>query len=174
LTMDHQFLEFWGKLWLQMAQGQKQWDGAMDFWRKGFVGFDEWNTFLGKMYGLKPTQPETPDNIKVWEETLRNFQKSFQDYFTLFGYVLRADYDRLKNEYDRLQEDHQLLKEKSERQEEAIRHLQAMLAAQAMDPAGLAKPLKDLISQQTEQFQRLMSGIITDAKKPSGGEDEGQ
>ena len=172
--MDHQFLDFWGNLWLQMVQGQKRWDGAIDWWQKGFVGFDEWTALLGKIYGLKPTQSEPPDKNKVWKETLQNFQKSFQDYFKLFGYVLRTDYDRLKNEYDRLQEDHQLLKKKSESQEETIRNLQAMLVAQTMDPAGLAKPFKDLISQQTEQFQRLMSGMIPNMKKPLGGEDEGE
>ncbi len=172
--MDHQFLDFWGNLWLQMVQGQKQWDGAIDLWQKGFAGFKEWTALLGKTYGLKQTQPEVPDENKVWVETLQNFQRFFQDYFKLFGYVLRTDYDRLKNEYDRLQEDHQLLKRKTESQEETIRNLQAMLAAQTMDPAGLAKPFKDLISQQTEQFQRFMSGIIPDVKKSPGGEDKGQ
>ena len=172
--MDHQFLEFWGNLWLQMVQGQKQWDGVIDWWQKGLVGFNEWNAMLRKVYGLKPTQAESRDQNKVWEETLQMFQKSFQDYLNLFGYVLRTDYDRLQNEYDRLQEDHQLLKKKSESQEETIRNLQAMLAAQAMDPAGLAKPFKDLISEQTSQFQRFMSGMIPNVKKPSGGEEEGQ
>ena len=146
----------------------------MDCWMKGFDGFMQWNTMLGKVYGLKPTQPESWDQNKLWEDTLQIFQKSFQAYFNLFGYVLRTDYDRLKDEYDRLQQDHQFLKKKSEIQEETIFNLQAMLVAQTMDPAGLAKPFKDLISQQTEQFQRLMSGMIPDEKKPSGGEDEGK
>ncbi len=172
--MDHQFLDFWGNLWLQTVQGQKQWDGTIDWWQKGLVGFNEWTTLLRKIYSLKPTQPKPPDKNRVWEETLQNFQRFFQEYFNLFGYVLATDYDRLKNEYDRLQEDHQLLKKKSESQEETIRNLQAMLAAQTMDPAGLAKPFKDLISEQTEQFQRFMSGMIPGMKKPSGGEEEGQ
>jgi len=136
------------------------------------MGFNEWAAMLGKFSGLKSTGSESLGKIEGWEETLQNFQKFFQDYFKLFGYVLRSDYDRLKNEYDRLQEDHQLLKTKSEIQEQTIRNLQAMLAAQTMDPAGLAKPFTDLISQQTEQFERLMSGMMSDAKKSSSGEDE--
>jgi hypothetical protein len=165
--MDHQFLEFWGNLWLQMAQGQKQWEGIIDFWQKGFPGFNELNLLLGKFYGLKPPEQESREKDKVWEASLQMFQKSFQDYFNLFGYVPRADYDRL-------QEDHQRLKKKLEFQEEAIRQLQALLAAQTVDPAALVKPFKDLISEQTGQFQRLMTGMLSNEKKPSEGEDEGQ
>jgi hypothetical protein len=172
--MDHRFLEFWGNLLLQMAQGQKQWEEVIDWWQKGFAGFDEWNALLGKIYGVQPPRPESTDKNEVWEETLQVFQKSFQDTFNLLGYVPRADYERLQKKFDRLQEDHQLLKKKSEFLEETIRQLQTLLAAQTMDPAGMAKPLKDLISEQTNQFQRFMSGMIPDLKKPSSGEDEGQ
>ncbi len=172
--MDHQFMDFWGNLWLQMLQGKKQWDGTIDWWQKGFVGFNEWAAMLGKFCGWKPTEPESPGKFKGWEETLQNFQKFFQDYSKLFGYVLRSDYDRLKSDYDRLQEDHQLLKEKTEIQELTIRNLQAMLAAQSMDPAGVAKPFTDLILQQSEQFQRFMSGMMSDVKKSSKKEDKGK
>ncbi len=172
--MDHQFLDFWGNLWLQMAQGQKQWDGVIDGWRKGLMGSSEWNAMLGKVYGLKPPVPESRDMNKAWEETLQIFQEWLRDYFNLLGYVSRTDYDRLQNEHDRLQEDHRLLEKKSEIQEETIRNLQALLAVRAMDPASLAKPFKDLISQQTEQFQRFMSGMMPDVKKPTGGEEEGE
>jgi hypothetical protein len=172
--MDHQFQEFWGNLWLQMVQGQKQWDGLTNWWQKGFPGFNEWNAMMTKAYGLQFPLPESPDKNKAWEEALQMFQKSFQETFNLFGYVPRADYERLQRDYDLLQEDHQLLKKKSEFLEETIRQLQTLLAAQTMDPAGMAKPLKDLISEQTNQFQRFMSGMIPDLKKPSSGEDEGQ
>jgi hypothetical protein len=165
--MDHRFLEFWGNLLLQMAQGQKQSEEVIDWWQKGFAGFNEFNVLLGKVYGLKPPKPESQENDKVWEEGLRTFQKSFQDYFSLFGYVPRTEYDRLQKEYEDL-------KKKLEIQEEAIRQLQTLLAAQTMDPAGMAKPLKDLISEQTNQFQRLMAEMMPNVKKPPTGEDEGQ
>jgi hypothetical protein len=166
--MDRQFLEFWGNLLLQTARGQKQLEDIRDWWRRGLDGFQDLNVLLGKVYGLEPPKPEAPEENKVWEEAVRSFQKSFQDYVALFGYVPRPDYDRLLDQ-------NQVLQEKSERLEETIRHLQSLLAAQTLNPAGLAKSFQDLIQKQTGQFQQLLSEMGSGEKKPppSGGE-EGQ
>jgi hypothetical protein len=169
--MDNQFQDFWGNLWLQMVQGQKQWDGIMNWWQKGFPGFNEWNAMMGKVQGFQPPQMESRDKNKAWEENIQIFQKFFQEYFNMLGYVPRADYERLQRDYDLLQEDHQLLKKKTEILEETIRQLQAMIAAQTMDPKGMAKPFQDLITEQTNQFQRLMSGMMPTPKKPSEGDE---
>ena len=137
-------------------------------WRQGLDGFQELNVLLGKVYGLESPKPDAPEEEKVWKEAIRSFQKSFQDYFDLFGYVPRPDYDRLVDQY-------QALQEKSERQEEAIRHLQSLLAAQTLDPAGLAQSFQDLIQKQTGQFQQLMSEMGSGGKKsPPVGGDESQ
>ena len=166
--MDRQFLEFWGNLLLQTARGQKQLEDIRDWWRRGLDGSQELNVLLGKVYGLEPPKPEAPEENKVWKEAIRSFQKSFQDYFTLFGYVPRPEYDRLLDQ-------NQALQEKSERQEETIRHLQSLLAAQTLDPAGLTQSFQDLIQKQTGQFQQLMSEMGSGEKKsPPTGEDEGQ
>ena len=144
----------------------------MEFWQKGLPGFNEWNALMGK--GAQSLQTESPEKNKAWEEACQNFQKVFQDYFKMLGYVPRADYDRLQKEYDQLQEEHQILKIKLEAQENVIRQMQAqmqaMVAAQAMDPAGMAKPFQDLMAEQTSQFQRLMSGLMPGAKKAPEGE----
>jgi hypothetical protein len=165
ITMDNQFQDFWGNLWLQMFQGQKQWEGVMTFWQKSLPGVNDWSAMMGK--GPQPFQAGSPDQNKALEEACQNFQKLFQDYFKMLGYVPRADYERLQNEYDQLQEEHQLLKVKLEAQEIAIRQMQAVMAAQAMDPAGAAKPLQDMISEQANQFQRLMAGMMPKTKKTS-------
>jgi hypothetical protein len=166
--MDRQFLEFWGNLLLQTARGQKQLEDVRDWWRQGLNGFQELNILLGKVYGLEPPKPGAQEEEKVWEEAIRSFQKSFQDYVALFGYVPRPDYDRLSDQY-------QALQEKSERQEETIRHLQSLLVAQTLDPEGLAQSFQDLIQKQTGQFQQLMSEMGSGAPpSPPAGGDEGQ
>lgn len=166
--MDRQFLEFWGNLLLQTARGQRQLEDIHDWWRRGLDGFQELNVLLGKVYGLEPPKPDAPEEEKVWKEAIRSFQKSFQDYVSLFGYVPRPDFDRLLEKY-------QILKEESARQDETIRHLQAVLAAQTLDPAGLAKTFQDLIQKQTGQFQQLMAEMGSGEKRspPTEG-DEGQ
>ena len=111
--MDNRLLEFWGNYWLQMAQGKMPWGEIFNWWQKGLAGFNEMNPMGGKAYGLNPPELGFGESQKVWEETLRMFQKSFQEYLNLLGYVPRADYDRLQTDYEQLQNEHQILQKKA-------------------------------------------------------------
>lgn len=145
---DRHFLEFWGNLLIQTAQGQKQLEELSQGFNLGLKGFNELTALFGKFYGLEPLADEAPTNLNSWEKASEEFRKAFKDYMALFGFVPKQENDRLLQELE-------VLKDKTRQQEDLIKQLQTLLTLQAIDPTEMARGFQDLVKKQSDQFQDL-------------------
>ncbi|MBA4392107.1 MAG: hypothetical protein C0407_00990 [Desulfobacca sp.] len=155
---DRHFLEFWGNLLLQTAQGQKQLEDFSLWFNQGLKGFNELTALFGKFYGLEPLADEAPTPLSSWEKASEEFQKAFKDYMTLFGFVPKQEHDRLLQELE-------VLKDKTRQQEDHTKQLQTLLITQAIDPTDMARGFQDLVKKQSDQFQDLLKGFGGSGKK---------
>ena len=156
--MDSQFLEFWGKCFLNAAKGQKALEDMAAWMRQGFTGFEEMTALFQKTYGLDQVAKESPDYFEMWKKAQEDFKNCFTDYLTLFGCVPRDEHMGLVKKYEEL-------KEKVASQEETIKHLQMLLSqAKTEEVAG---QLKNLVQKQAEQFQKIMESFGESFKKVS-------
>jgi len=157
--MDTQFMEFWGKFWLNAAKSQKQLEDMAEWMRCGMTGFEELTSLFRKAYGLEKNELTSPDFMKAWAAAQENFTKSFKDYLALLGVVPREEYLALARKYEEL-------KEKVQSQEETIKHLRMLLSAASKEEfQGLAGQLEGLVQKQGEQFQNLMDSFSQAFKK---------
>ena len=156
--MDSQFLEFWGKSFLNAAKGQKALEDMAAWMRQGFTGFEEMTALFQKTYGLDQVAKESPDYFEMWKKAQEDFKNSFTDYLTLFGGVPRDEHMALVKKYEEL-------KEKAASQEETIKHLQMLLShAKTEEVAG---QLENLVQKQAEQFKKIMESFGGSFKKGS-------
>jgi len=156
--MDSQFLEFWGKFFLNAARGQKAIEDMAAWMRQGFTGFEEMTALFQKTYGLDQVAKESPDYFEMWKTAQEDFRKSFTDFLTLFGVVPRDDHLALVKKYEEL-------KEKAAAQEETIKHLRVLLSQAKTQEA--TSELENLVQKQTEQFQKLVESFGESFKKSS-------
>ncbi len=156
--MDSQFLEFWGKCFLNAAKGQKALEDMAAWMRQGFTGFEEMTALFQKTYGLDQVAKESPDYFEMWKKAQEDFKNCFTDYLTLLGGVPRDEHMGLVKECEEL-------KEKVASQEETIKHLQ-MLLSQAKT-GEVAGQLENLVQKQAEQFKKIMESFGESFKKVS-------
>jgi hypothetical protein len=152
--MDKEFMKFWGNFLLNAAQGQEQFENMTQWMQQGFKGFEDLNTLFRKAYGLEQTAPQPANEyLENWKKAQESFTQSFKDFCSAFGFVPKDDHLALVKKYEGL-------KLKVESQEETIKHLRMLLAqAGAAEQDAVTTKLNDLMSQQTEQFQKLMEGF---------------
>lgn len=156
--MDSQFLEFWGKCFLNAAKGQKALEDMAAWMRQGFTGFEEMTALFQKTYGLDQVAKESPDYFEMWKKAQEDFKNCFTDYLALLGGVPRDEHMGLVKECEEL-------KEKVASQEETLKHLQ-MLLSQAKT-GEVAGQLENLVQKQAEQFQKIMESFGESFKKVS-------
>ncbi len=147
--MDKRFLEFWGNLFLNVAQGQKQLSEITKWIDQGFSGFENLQAMFRNYYGL---DEERPDYYELWNKAEADFQKSFKDYLSLLGVVPREEHVALVKKYEEL-------KEKSAAQEETIGHLRMLLEEKGVDQAKVMSGFEKMIAEQGEQFRELMQSF---------------
>ena len=147
--MDKRFLEFWGNLFLNVAQGQKQLSEITKWIDQGFSGFENLQAMFRNYYGL---DEERPDYYELWNKAEADFQKSFKDYLSLLGVVPREEHLALVKKYEEL-------KEKSAAQEETIGHLRMLLEEKGVDQAKVISGFEKMIAEQGEQFRELMQSF---------------
>jgi hypothetical protein len=156
--MDSQFLEFWGKCFMNAAKGQKAMEDMAAWMRQGFTGFEEMTALFQKTYGLDQVAKESPDYFEMWKKAQGDFKNSLTDYLTLFGVVPRDEHLTLVKKYEEL-------KEKVASQEETIKNFQMLLSqAKTEEVAG---QLENLVQKQAEQFQKVMESFGESFKKGS-------
>lgn len=156
--MDRRFLEFWGNLMLNAAQGQKLLDDITAWMNQGFIGFETMTSFFEKTYGLDQMAKESPDYFKTWKKAQEDFKKSFTDYLAFFGVVPIEEHRALVKKYEEL-------REKAASQEETIKHLRMLLSQVKTDE--VVNSFGKLIGEQVERFQRLMASFEKESRKNS-------
>jgi len=161
LSMDRQFLEFWGNVLLNAAKGQEQVESLNRLAREGFKTFEQQMELFEKFCSLnKKPEPTTP-HTEIWTKAVSDFIKSYQEFLGLMGMVPREDYEALIRE-------HEALKKTAAELEEALRRQKKRTGGKDMDPAVVVKGFEGLMKKQAEQFQTLMAsyGKLYEAEKP--------
>lgn len=162
--MDEKYLEFWGNLLLNAAKGKKQSDDLMRWMRMGLpgiatppsskktpAGFEEMIATFQKLYGLDKISEKKEDPQEIWAETLKEFQKSFQDYLTFSGVVSKKEHLALVEKYEKLKATCSI------DQEETIRHLRMLLEERKEEQSDTVNQLQDIVKSQEDLFQKMMT-----------------
>ena len=150
--MDRQFLELLGKLFIETAKGQRQFEDMARWMGGGFSGFDEYTKIFRQFYGLNGLTQSSPDHTKAWEKAWEQFKKSFQEWLDLMNVVPRSEFENLKIKCASLEE-------KVRSQEETIRHLQSLLSEEGIPYDEAVQKFIDSMEKQGRQFQTLMESV---------------
>jgi hypothetical protein len=151
-SMDRHFLEFWGKYLTNAAEGQKQLEDMATWMGQGLRGFEYLTTLFQKTYGLDRLPEDSPEYMKTWKKAEQDFRRSFKDYLSFFGVVLREDHQALARQYEEL-------KQTVAAQEETITHLRLLLSQKIMDQGDAFNGFQDVAKEQAAQFQELMNSL---------------
>jgi len=157
ITMDRQFLEFWGNYLLAAAKGQKQLEDLNRWISQGFSGFEELTAMFKKFYGLERSPQENPDSAKAWENAAAGFRNSFDAYLDLMGVVPRDKYQTLEQKCG-------VLQKKVADQEETIKVLRSLLTEEGTYQGETVKVLQNLVNTQTDAFETLMKSLTADTE----------
>ena len=157
--MDEKFLEFWGNILINAARSKKQTDDFFSWMKSGGGGAEAPKTLPGteemaaafrRFYGLDKVPDRKEEQQRLYRQSLEDFHKSFKDYLGLMGVVPREEHLALVRKYE-------TLKERCAEQEETIRHLKMLLTANKDGRNGLSDQFQDLVRNQSELFQQMMS-----------------
>jgi hypothetical protein len=162
--MDRHFLEFWGKYLTDAAKGQKQLEDMAAWMGQGLRGFEYLATLFRKSYGLERFPEDSPEYVKTWKKAEQDFRRSFKDYLSFFGVVLREEHLALVKQYEEL-------KETAAAQEETIKHLRLLLSQKMVDQGEAFKGFQDVAKEQAAQFQELMNSLSKAFKVGKGSKD---
>lgn len=167
--MDPKFLEFWGNCLLNLSKlGQvpdpnRFQEEALRFWGSllsGNKGTGQFNTseifekqleLFRKCYGLEEKSRE-PEFIESFKKASGEFQRSFQEFMSVFDFVPREDYEQLKRKTEELNE-------KVREQNEIIRQLRIAKISEGAEEIAAASGIQEMIKNQTEQFSTLMDAL---------------
>jgi uncharacterized coiled-coil protein SlyX len=150
--MNRHFLEFWGKVLVQAAQGQKQLEDLAGLMQRGVLGFPDFMQLFKSTYGLEGAQEGGPDYLTLWKQAEQDFRESFKDYLNLLGVVSREEYADLARKCERLEE-------KVAEQKETIKHLRGLLDEKGMGMEAAMVEFQTLIQKQGDQFQKFLKGL---------------
>jgi hypothetical protein len=149
ITLDKQFLDFWGNFLLAAAKGQGQIEEFSRWLSQGMRGFRELTAMFQQCYGLGS---DRSGEAKDWETARHSFETAFRAYLDALGCVPKSDYIALKTQ---LQE----LKQRAEQQEAALHTLRRELGESRMAQGDVVRGFQDLIQVQSEQFEEFTASI---------------
>jgi hypothetical protein len=155
--MDTNFYEFWGRSFLNVAEGKRQMSEFNNWLRQGLSGSDSLSALFRQVYGLeKPDREEEggEEYLKLYEKALHSFQQSFREYLRLFDVVHREEHETLAKECE-------ALKQQVAEQERTIGQLRKILSEKGMESAESVQNLQDVLKKQTDQFQEMMQTMGT-------------
>lgn len=152
MTMDPQFLEFWGHYLLMVARGQRQMEDATQWISQGFKGFEDLTTMFVKLYGLDSKETGLLPDSGNWNKATTAFSRSLADWMGLMGWVPADEHRTLKRKYN-------ALKERVAAREETIRHLRNLLNKEGNPHAEVILGFAELVQKQTSEFQDLLEGM---------------
>ncbi len=152
MTMDPQFLEFWGNYLLMVAKGQRQMEDATKWINQGFKGFEDLGAMFGKLYGLDQKVKDPSQDPASWNKATTDFRKSLADWMGLMDWVPGEEHRTLRKKYDGL-------KEKVAAREKTIRHLRNLLNKEGNPHAEAVLDFAELVKKQGRGFQDLMMGM---------------
>ncbi len=164
-SMDSKFLEFWGNLMLNAAQGQKQIESFQKLLGKSVNGLsaltptgkkdaedENFMSVFAKVYGADKSPGGTSSYLQMMQNAADTFQTSFEKYIRLMGAVPH-------DEYATLQEKYETLDKKVSEMGNTIALLQTQLGVKHTEPEGLTQGIKEMVARQGDQFQEIMQSF---------------
>lgn len=152
--MDKNFLAFWGEIFSSYIRGHNQMEEVVSWIHQGFKGFDEITELFQKAYGLDRLSESTSSYLKMWDQSIEDFQKSFSDYLSMLGVVPKQEYLRLVAKYEDL-------KATIAARDETIAHMKLLLDKKHLDQEEIQLGYQELIKKQTDEFQELLKNVVT-------------
>jgi len=163
--IDSKFLEYWGNLMLNAAQGQKQVEAFQKWLGKSANGLptltsvekkskedEAFMSEFAKVYGTDSLPEGASSYWQMMQNTASGYQASFKKYIRMMGAVPR-------DEYAMLQEKYESLDKKVSEMEKTIALLQTQLGVKPSEPEGLTQGIKELVAKQGDQFQEIMQSF---------------
>jgi hypothetical protein len=147
--LDRHFLEFWGNFLLSAAKGHRQLDEFSRWMSQGMSGVRDLTDMFRRLYGLGS---ESPREDEDWKTARASFEKAYQAYLDMLGFVPRSDYNALSERLEALQK-------KAGDQETALRKLRLELSESRMVQGDVVRGFQELIQVQSEQFQELTDSV---------------
>jgi hypothetical protein len=147
--MDKQFLEFWGNMLLQAAQGQAQMENFNRWLSQSGSRVGNVPDLFQQAYGLNVNRASGPDKSPDWQKAFDRFHKAYEDYLALLNVVPLARYQALEAQNAALEDQVAQLKKDLER-----------LGRQSQDAGKgpseeVMTEFQNLLSKQQREFQTL-------------------
>jgi uncharacterized coiled-coil protein SlyX len=160
MSMDKNFFEIWGQLFLNAAKTQKQMEDFGQWMTQGLKGFEQ----MAPLY-KNPYRPDVPkgedaaaDYMGAYRQSVEMFLKSFREYLAMFDMVPKADYLVLEKKVADLEG-------KLSEQEETIAQLRKLMGTGSGEHSNIAEGFRELLEQQANEFQKLMNNLSSFSKK---------
>ncbi|MBN2283021.1 MAG: hypothetical protein JXO48_03940 [Deltaproteobacteria bacterium] len=150
--MDKNFLQFWSAFLTSYVRGQQQMEEMTRWIQQGFKGFDELTALFQKAYGLDRTSDSASGYLRMWERAIEDFERSFSEYLAYLGVVPRKEHLELIEKYENL-------KNEVGSQEETIKNLRELLAKKHLAAEDYHRAYQELMTTQTEEFQKLVQSM---------------
>ena len=158
--MNRQFYEFWGNVFTQIAQGQKQLDEMTTWMQQGVGGAKELNELFRRCYGLSPPKADDNQASQMWQAAIKDFQQSSAQLAKQWGWVSQTEYQEV---LDRCA----LLEKQVQEQQVTIKGLRNLLEEKGFGHTELFQHLNKALKEQTDQFNALMESIHETFKEKS-------
>ncbi len=173
--MDTQALELWGNTFLNAARGQKLMEEYSRMMTEGLGSFQDMFGMFHKWWGIDFLFQEIPGYFTAYLKAAEDFQKMFMG--GIFSLMSNPMGFSSPGSYQALLRDYEELREKTQRQEEDIRRLRAILDEKLSAQGEGITAFQNLMKNQAQQFQDMMvnfSKLFSQAgsTEAAGGQDK--
>lgn len=149
--MNRQFYEFWGNFFTHVAQGQKQLENMTAWMQSAFAGASDLNELFRRCYGLAPPKADDPQDSRIWQNAVKDFQQALAQQATQWGWVSQTEHQKALDKCSTLEKQVQ-------QQQDTIKELRDLLD-QGLGHTKLFQHLKCALKEQSNQFHALMESI---------------
>lgn len=158
--MDKQFLEFWGNLLLQAAQGQARIEN-MTAWLNQGSGTEGFAALFKRIYNLNPAASPSGDDQATWQEAMDRFKQAQEGYLSLLNAVPLERYRELESH-------NAVLQKENSRQQQEIERLRRSLQRDGSDTDETVQEWQALLAKQQREFHDLTDQFRALWSKKSG------
>jgi hypothetical protein len=151
--MDKKFMEFWGNALLCSVKGQQQLEDMAKWFTGSIKDIQDLNTMFSKIYGLDALPKDAPDYFALWEKSMEEFRKSFQNFFAMMDFVPRKAFLDLQEENEKLK------LRIAELEKSTDMPLRSMLDEEIKLANEGVKGFQKLVTEQVQQYQELMNNL---------------
>jgi len=146
--MDKHFLEFWGNLLLQAAQGQAQIEKVNQWLSQGFKGAQDLTDLFKRIYNLDADNTPRKGFSNGFQQAAERFNEAYKDYLALMDVVPGERYRELEAQNAELQTD-------LERLQQEIDRLRGRPSANSAPTEEIVADFQALLQKQQRAFQDL-------------------